>query len=697
MQLSSNKWHTLEIVDALSIVESSEKGLTEEEAGKRLSRYGPNRLSPPKKRVAAAGITVYLGHWVDAGVIAGVVILNALIGFIQEGKAEKALEAIRTMLSNQATVLRDNKRKMIPADELVPGDIVFLQSGDKVPADARLLRIKDLRIDESILTGESVPVEKSVSPVDENATIGDRTCIVHSGTLVTYGQGTGVVIGTGDSTEIGHINEMLARVQPLTTRLIRQMAEFSHLLTIAILGLAAATFAFGILVRNHTASEMFLAGVGLAVAAIPEGLPAIITITLAIGVQRMARRRAIIRRLPAVETLGSVTVICTDKTGTLTRNEMTVRTVATANNLFDVSGGGYDPHGGFSVRGNEVISSDHPGLSELALASLLCNDASVSEDGGQWVLSGDPTEGALVTFALKTGLDSMYVNEEFPRLDVIPFESEHKFMATLHRDHAGHGFTYLKGAPERVLEMCNRQRSQGEDKPLDVAYWHKMIDEIAARGERVLAVATGLMENEQQGLSFSDVSGGMTLLGLCGIIDPPREEAIEAVRQCRSAGICVKMITGDHAVTAKAIGAQMGIGDGVTAVTGAELEGMSDEQLRETAKKVFVFARVSPEHKLRLVQALQAEGDVVAMTGDGVNDAPALKRADVGVAMGAKGTEVAKESAEMVLADDNFASITSAVEEGRTVFDNIKKAITFILPTNGVLHLSFLQTGARPG
>jgi magnesium-transporting ATPase (P-type) len=612
-----------------------------------------------------------------------VVILNALIGFIQEGKAEKALEAIRTMLSNQATVLRDNKRKMIPADELVPGDIVFLQSGDKVPADARLLRIKDLRIDESILTGESVPVEKSVSPVDENATIGDRTCIVHSGTLVTYGQGTGVVIGTGDSTEIGHINEMLARVQPLTTRLIRQMAEFSHLLTIAILGLAAATFAFGILVRNHTASEMFLAGVGLAVAAIPEGLPAIITITLAIGVQRMARRRAIIRRLPAVETLGSVTVICTDKTGTLTRNEMTVRTVATANNLFDVSGGGYDPHGGFSVRGNEVISSDHPGLSELALASLLCNDASVSEDGGQWVLSGDPTEGALVTFALKTGLDSMYVNEEFPRLDVIPFESEHKFMATLHRDHAGHGFTYLKGAPERVLEMCNRQRSQGEDKPLDVAYWHKMIDEIAARGERVLAVATGLMENEQQGLSFSDVSGGMTLLGLCGIIDPPREEAIEAVRQCRSAGICVKMITGDHAVTAKAIGAQMGIGDGVTAVTGAELEGMSDEQLRETAKKVFVFARVSPEHKLRLVQALQAEGDVVAMTGDGVNDAPALKRADVGVAMGAKGTEVAKESAEMVLADDNFASITSAVEEGRTVFDNIKKAITFILPTNG--------------
>jgi magnesium-transporting ATPase (P-type) len=697
----SRIWHTLDAAESLSILGSGDKGLSSEEAAARLARHGPNRLSPAKKRgplerfalqfrnvliyvlLAAGGITAYLGHWVDAGVIMVVVFLNALIGFIQEGKAEKALDAIHKMLSHHATVLRDGRRKTLPAEEIVPGDMILLQSGDKVPADLRLIKVKDLRIDESVLTGESVPVDKDVSPVDESATVGDRKCIAHSGTLVTYGQGTGVIIGTGDSTEIGRINAMLASVQPLTTRLLRQMAEFSHLLTIAILGLAAATFAFGVLVREHSAGEMFLAGVGLAVAAIPEGLPAIITITLAIGVQRMARRRAIIRRLPAVETLGSVTVICSDKTGTLTRNEMTVTTVASANNLFDVSGGGYDPHGGFSVNGEEVLTSNHPGLSELALASLLCNDATVSQEGEEWTMSGDPTEGALVTFALKAGLDPALTNEEFPRLDVIPFESEHKFMATLHRDHAGHKFIYLKGAPERIMEMCNKERTQGEDRPLDVRYWHERIDEIALRGERVLAIATRVAEEEQQGLGFSDVSGGMTLLGLYGIIDPPRDEAIEAVSKCRSAGICVKMITGDHAVTAKAIGVQMGIGDGITAVTGAELEGMNDEQLRETAKRVFVFARVSPEHKLRLVQALQAEGEVVAMTGDGVNDAPALKRADVGVAMGVKGTEVAKESAEMVLADDNFASIANAVEEGRNVYDNIKKAITFILPTNG--------------
>jgi magnesium-transporting ATPase (P-type) len=700
-QAPSPPWHAIDAGEALSIIGATEGGLTEAEARERLARYGPNRLSPPRKRgllarfaahfrnvfiyvlLAAGGVTAFLGHWVDAGVIMGVVLLNALIGFIQEGKAESALEAIRTMLSHEAMALRDGRRVVMPADDLVPGDIVYVQSGDKVPADLRLLNIKDLRIDEAALTGESVPVEKTVSPVDANATVGDRKCMAHSGTLVTYGQGTGVVVGTGDSTEIGRINAMLAGVQPLTTRLLRQMAEFGHLLTIAILGLATATFAFGILVRGHTASEMFLAGVGLAVASIPEGLPAIITITLAIGVQHMARRKAIIRRLPAVETLGSVTVICSDKTGTLTRNEMTVKAVATANHVFDVSGEGYDPHGGFTAMGEETLPSEHSGLAELVRAALLCNDATVSEVEGQWIMQGDPTEGALVTLGMKAGLDPAHESEEFPRIDVIPFESEHRFMATLHRDHAGHKFIYMKGAPERVLEMCNRQRSHGEDETIDVAYWRERVDEIAARGQRVLAMASKVMESERQGLNFSDVSGGMALLGLCGIIDPPREEAIKAVGHCRSAGIRVKMITGDHAVTAKAVGALMGIGDGDTAVTGGELEHMSDIQLREAVRNIDVFARVSPEHKLRLVQALQAEGEVVAMTGDGVNDAPALKRADVGVAMGVKGTEVAKESAEMVLADDNFASIAHAVEEGRTVYDNIKKAITFILPTNG--------------
>ncbi|MGD2080507.1 MAG: HAD-IC family P-type ATPase, partial [Nitrospirota bacterium] len=519
--------------------------------------------------------------------------------------------------------------------------------------------------------------------VEESATVGDRRCMAYSGTLVTYGQAAGFVVGTGDGTEIGRINKMLKGVRPLTTRLLRQMAEFGHRLTVAILGLAAVAFAFGILVRDYSAGEMFLAGVGLAVAAIPEGLPAIITITLAIGVQRMARRRAIIRRLPAVETLGSVTVICSDKTGTLTRNEMTVRTVATARHLVDVGGSGYDPHGGFSVRGEGAPPDEYPGLAELARAAVLCNDAAVGEVGGRWELHGDPTEGALLVMGMKAGIDPQHESREFPRMDVIPFESEHRFMATLHHDHAGHSFILLKGAPERIMEMCGWQRAEGQDEPIDLAYWRSRIESIGGQGQRVIALAFKAGEEGKHDLRFSDVEAGMTLLGICGMIDPPREEAIGAVAQCRSAGIRVKMITGDHAVTARAIGLQMRIGDGETAVTGEELEAMGDDRLREVVRSVDVFARVSPEHKLRLVQALQANGEVVAMTGDGVNDAPALKRADVGVAMGVKGTEVSKESAEMVLADDNFASIAQAVEEGRTVYDNIRKAITFILPTNG--------------
>jgi len=694
-------WHSLEIEKTFQQIAGSPHGLTQEEAQQRVSQYGPNKLSPPKKRspvtrfmlqfhnvliyvmLAAGAITTLIGHLIDAGVIFGVVFINAVIGFIQEGKAEKALEAIRTMLSSQATVLRDGKRINLPAGDLVPGDIVFLQTGDKVPADVRLFKIKELRIDEAALTGESLPVEKSTAPVDETATVGDRKCIAYSGTLVTYGQGTGVVVATGDSTEIGRINMMLKKVRPLTTKLLRQIAEFSHLLTIAIVAFAAVTFAFGVFVRKYEISEMFLAVVGLAVAAIPEGLPAIITITLAIGVQRMAKRNAIIRRLPAVETLGSVTVICSDKTGTLTRNEMTVKTVVTANYLFDVSGEGYDPHGGFSLDGKDAPAADYPILKEISRAGLHCNDSQLREADGRWNVEGDPTEGALLALARKGGLDTSLEAEQFPRTDSVPFESEHRFMATLHHDHAGHYFIYVKGAPERIFEMCNRERSFGEDRPVDLNYWHGRIEDIAARGQRLLAVAFKTADSEQRSLNFSDVQGGLTLLGLYGIIDPPRSEAVEAIEMCRSAGIKVKMITGDHAVTAKAIGAQMGIGDGLSAVTGKELEAMDDDQLRLSVQKVDVFARVSPEHKLRLVQALQANGEVAAMTGDGVNDAPALKRADVGVSMGIKGTEVAKEASEMVLTDDNFASIAHAVVEGRTVYDNIKKSITFILPTNG--------------
>ena len=694
-------WYAIDINTVFDQVASKPEGLTQEEARHRLATYGPNCLRPPEKRspwivflaqfnniliyvlLAAALVTVLIGHWVDAGVIFGVVFLNALIGFVQEGKAERALDAIRNLLSPQATVLRDGQRISLPADQLVPGDAVFLQSGDKVPADLRLFKVKNLRIDEASLTGESVPVDKSIAPVYEAATIGDRACMAFSGTMVTYGQGSGVVVATGDATELGRISTMLAQAQTLTTRLLVKVAEFGRWLTFAIIGLATATFAFGILVRNYRIADMFMAAVGLAVAAIPEGLPAILTITLAIGVQRMAGRHAIIRRLPSVETLGSVTVICSDKTGTLTRNEMTVKTVGTVNSLFEVSGVGYEPYGSFSLNGTEITSLDsYPELRKLARAAMLCNDAALHQIKGQWHLQGDPTEGALIVMGIKAGLDPAVQQAQYRRIDTIPFESENRFMATLHHDQAGYSFIYLKGAPERLLDVCSYQRVSSKDEALNVGLWQNRIAQIASRGQRPLAVAYQQTNEAKDQLRFEDVQGGLSLLGVVGIIDPPRGDAISAILQCQAAGMRVKMITGDHALTARVIGAQMGIGDGTTAVTGHELAAMGYEQLQKIVRDVDVFARVSPEHKLRLVEALQANGEVIAMTGDGVNDAPALKRADIGVAMGIKGTEVAKEAAEMVLTDDNFASIAHAVEEGRTVYDNIKKAITFILPTN---------------
>jgi magnesium-transporting ATPase (P-type) len=694
-------WHTLSYEQTFDQLDSREKGLTTAEAGKRLSEYGPNRLKPASKKgpllrfleqfhnvliyvlLVAGGITALLGHWVDSGVILGVVIINAIIGFIQEGKAEKALDAIRNMLSHQAMVKRDGIFISLSAEQLVPGDVVLLQSGDKVPADLRLFKLRELRIEEAMLTGESVPVEKETEVAAEHDSIGDRKCLAYSGTLVTYGQGQGIVVATGDQTEIGRISGMLRHVQVLTTPLLRQMAVFAKWLTVAIGVIATATLAYGVLVHHYGMSEMFLAAVGLAVAGIPEGLPAIMTITLAIGVQKMARKNAIIRRLPAVETLGSVTVICSDKTGTLTRNEMTVQTLATGAGICEVSGVGYDPHGDFSLDGHNIRPEDFPLLREIAQAALLCNDATLTEVDGQWQMHGDPTEGALATFALKAGLDQTYCNNQYPRTDAIPFESQHRFMATLHHDHAGHGFIYLKGAPERVLEMCHTQRMRGQDVTLDHVYWEDALHQLASRGQRMLAIAFKPSPDERQALSFADVENGLTLLGIVGIIDPPREEAIKAVQECQSAGITVKMITGDHAITARAIGAQMGIGDGLTVVQGVDLENYSEAELNDAVKRSDVFARVSPEQKLQLVTALQATGEVVSMTGDGVNDAPALKRADVGVAMGHNGTEVAKEAAEMVLTDDNFASIAHAVEEGRTVYDNLKKSILFILPTNG--------------
>ena len=694
-------WHAKPAADALAHFASDRKGLSEDEARQRLGRYGPNRLKPPERRgplmrfllqfhnvliyvlFVSAAITAALGHWVDTGVIVGVVLINAVIGFLQEGKAEKALDAIRNMLSLHAMVRRDGRRREIAAEELVPGDIVLLQSGDKVPADLRLIDVRSLRIDEAALTGESEPVEKSPDPVAEEAAIGDRFSLAFSGTLVTYGQAAGIAVATGEATEIGRISAMLENVEELSTPLLRQMAVFGRWLTVAILALAALAFLFGIAIRGYSTADMFLAAVGLAVAAIPEGLPAIMTIALAIGVQRMARRNAIIRRLSAVETLGAVTVICSDKTGTLTRNEMAVQRVATAERVFRVGGVGYAPHGGFLLGDRDAALDDYPQLVEIGRAALLCNDSGLRETAGEWTVEGDPTEGALITLAMKAGLDPAFEAEALPRTDVIPFESEHRFMATLHHDHAGNGIIFVKGAPERVLEMCSSERSDGEDRPLDHGRWRTHMDEIAAAGQRLIALAVRRVDAEHRALRFSNMDGGFTLLALLGLSDPPREEAIASIERCHAAGIRVKMITGDHAATATAIGARLGLDTRSPTLTGVELGKMSDEALGKAAAETEIFARASPEHKLRLVKALQSRGQIVAMTGDGVNDSPALKRADVGVAMGRKGTEAAKEASEMVLADDNFASITAAVEEGRTVYDNLRKAIVYILPTNG--------------
>ena len=694
-------WHARSAHYVVPALETGQDGLGDEEARRRLKRYGPNRLPSPRRQrpilrflaqfnnvliyvlLGAAIVTALLGHWIDAQVILAVVLVNAVIGFLQEGKAENALEAIRDMLAPKASVIRGGQRKTVPGGELVPGDMVLLEAGDRAPADIRLIDVQSLKIDEAVLTGESVPVEKATLPVDEAAPPGDRTSMAFSGTLATYGQGKGVVVATGGQTEIGRISGMLSEVTTLQTPLLRQMDAFAQWLTGAILALAAFILAFGLLIRDYGFTEVFMAVVGLSVAAIPEGLPAVMTITLAIGVQGMARRNAIVRRLPAIETLGSVSVICSDKTGTLTRNEMTVVSIVTADHVFAVSGVGCGPRGGFSLYGREAEVKDHPLLAEMTRAALLCSDASLHDVNGQWTVEGDPMEGALLVVARKAGLDLDMEAKSYPRTDVIPFDAVHRFMATLHHGHTGDGFIYLKGAPERVLKMCARQRGGDGDVALDREYWNSQAEEIAACGQRVLAVATKTTDTSHTVLEFDDVENGLIFLGLFGFIDPPREEAVVAVAECQAAGIRVKMITGDHAGTAMAVARQLGMEDSGAVLTGRDLDSLNDETLRLRIRDTAVFARTSPEHKLRLVTALQAEGAVVAMTGDGVNDAPALKRADIGIAMGRKGSEAAKEASEMVLADDNFATIVAAVRAGRTVYDNLKKAILFILPTSG--------------
>jgi magnesium-transporting ATPase (P-type) len=659
--------HALPASEVLAKLESSTQGLTSAQAAERLKRYGANALPESRPRhpvvrfaaqfnnaliyflLASALGAAILGHAIDAGAIVAVVLVNAIVGFIQEGKAEQALAAMRGMIAPQASVLRDGVRAAVPAASVVPGDVALLEAGDRVPADLRLLRARALLIDEALLTGESVPAAKDESPAPPAADLGARHSMAYSGTLVAAGQASGVVVATGAATEIGRISALLQSVEPLATPLIRQMNRFARRFTWVAIGGAAALFAYAVLARDYPWMQALLGVVALAVSVVPEGLPAVITITLAIGVRRMAARNAIIRRLPAVETLGATSVICSDKTGTLTRNEMTARRIVTAEHEASVSGAGYAPEGDIEALGHDDDAACLASALPLIRCGLLCNDAQLRARDGTWTVEGDPMEGALIALAMKAGLNPEHVRAEWPRLDEVPFDAAYRFMATLHRGHDGQTMLFVKGAPEELLALSGM--------PQDPA-WQERVARAASAGERVLGFACRTMGSETRALTVEDVEQ-LQFLGIVGFIDPPRPEALAAIAECKSAGIAVKMITGDHAATAAAIARQLGLP--------AEA----------------VHARATPEDKLRLVRALQAEGAVVAMTGDGVNDAPALKQADVGVAMGIKGTEAAKEAAEMVLADDNFASIVAAVHEGRVVHDNIRKVVAWTLPTNG--------------
>ncbi|WP_432560619.1 HAD-IC family P-type ATPase [Granulicoccus sp. GXG6511] len=689
--------YAAELDELLSELATDREGLSSDEAERRLEDVGPNRLPDAEKDhpvirflrhfhdpliyvlLVAAAVTALLGHWVDTAVIMVVVLLNATIGHVQEGQADKALEGLRDMLSARARTRRDGEWQDVDADELVPGDVVRLRAGDRVPADVRVLEANNLAVEEAALTGESEPARKTADAVDDDADLGDRESMAYSSTMVTSGSGTGLVVATGTETEIGRINEMLSGVETLSTPLTRQMNSFGKWLTLVIIVLAIVLFGVGFVFHDYALGELIIASVGFAVAAIPEGLPAIMTITLARGVQLMAKRHAITRRLNAVETLGSVTVICSDKTGTLTKNEMTVQRVVTLDGDYAVEGVGYAPEGTITRADEEIDPCAQHDLRSMAIVAGLANDAEIRERDGEWVLLGEPTDGALRAFALKAELS----DDIAERVAELPFDSDNKFMASLDESDAGLRI-HLKGAPGPLLERCDRQGpGLARTEELDRDRWEGLIEELSDEGLRVLAAAVREADDGTDSLELGDVDdGGFVFLGLFGILDPPRPEAVEAIEHCREAGIRVVMITGDHAGTAQAIGREMGI-DADSVITGAEIEDADDDELRELVCTSDVFARTSPQHKLRIVAALQDRGEVVSMTGDGVNDAPSLKRADVGVAMGMKGTEVTKEAADVVLADDNFVSITDAVKEGRTIYDNLRKSIEFLLPTNG--------------
>lgn len=707
--ISKEIWHSLpadEVIKRLEVDVSA--GLSSDEVKKRRERFGLNQITPKKGTplwvrflmqfnqplvyilLMATGITLFLKEWVDASVIFGVIFINAIIGFLQESKALKALEALSRSMTSSVAVLRDGKEQHISSTELVPGDVVMVASGDKISADMRLVYNRDLQINESPFTGESVPVEKQTGPLDGKTVLADRLNMLYASTFVTYGRGKAVVTSIGDATEVGRISELIATAEDLATPLTIKLAHFSHYLLFVILGLSGLLFAVGVF-RGESAQEMFMAAIALAVGAIPEGLPAAVTITLAIGVARMANRRAIIRKLPAVETLGSTGVICSDKTGTLTENQMTVQEIVSADLMYQVSGVGYGFEGSIQEVSRKSVSASSVALKECLTAGLLCNDSRVVEHQGLFQVEGDPTEGALIVSAHKGRHLFPDGLPEFPRKDSIPFESEYQYMATFHTLQNREGIVYLKGSVEKVLAKCvNQLDEDGNIILLKHALIIHKAETMAAKGLRVLAFARGSISVSKDRIDHEDITESLTFLGLQGMIDPPRKEVIEAIRRCHSAGISVKMITGDHILTAKAIAEQLNLKSRIdsqdsfpiVALSGSDLENMNDEQLQEAISRASVFARVTPEQKLRLVKAIQSRGEIVAMTGDGVNDAPALKQANIGIAMGRTGTEVAKEAADMVLTDDNFASIEAAVEEGRCVFDNLRKFIVWTLPTN---------------
>jgi len=691
-------WHRMEIEACLAELDADLEGLSASDAGVRLGRYGANVLeTEPQPSVwlrlfrqfnnillyvllGCALLTATLGQWIDTTVIVGVVLINALVGFIQEGRAEQAIQAIRSMLQLRAVVLRKNRTVEIDAAELVPGDLVILQAGDRVVADLRLLDTKHLEVDQAVLTGESRPTPKTTATLTADTALPERANIAYAGTLITRGWAKALVVETGEQTELGQISDTLRSVRQLTTPLLDKIGVFAWRLSLLILLLAGAIALFGGLVHGYPTADMLVAAVSIAVAAIPEGLPPVITITLAIGVQLMSRRHAVVRRLPAVETLGEVDIICTDKTGTLTANEMTARTVITADGRFEATGIGFAQFGELmpfaSSQPEQPLS-----LHELLLAALNCNDTSLEIGPDHYAVRGDPTECALAVLAAKGGLRQNNPAHAMERVDVIPFESEQRFMATVHRTEDARRMAYVKGAPEVVLDMCRHELTETGSQPLDAARWLDAVSRLAADGERVLAFARLDLNGEQREFSEETLTG-MELIGIVGTMDPPRAEVSEALRRCQSAGIRVKMITGDHADTAAAVGRELGLSGSGEVITGTMLDLLEDTEFDAVAEAADIFARTSPKHKLRLVASLQKQGHVVAMTGDGVNDAPALKRADVGIAMGRQGTQAAREASEVVLTDDNFASIVQAVETGRNIYENIRKSVVFLLPTS---------------